>query len=103
MKIGLLASYRSQKQCEKEHHGLVSYLAKRGHQVVHSLDTKLDNILKLSYVQREAIFMKFYQQLEDCDLIIAECSVQSTQVGFGLSYLRSKGKPTLILSIKGVA
>lgn len=103
MKIGLLASYRGQKHYEKEHRGLISHLEKRGHQVVHSLETKLDHLLKLSYVQREAIFMKFYQQLEDCDLIIAECSVQSTQVGFGLSYLRLKGKPTLILSIRGVA
>ncbi len=103
MKIGLLTSHRGQKQYEKEHALIVSHLQKRGHVVLHSFDTTIEKLIPLSYPEREAIFMKFYQDLEDCDLVIAECSVQSTQVGFGLSHLRSKGKPVIILSIKGSA
>jgi len=103
MKIGLLSSYRGQKQFEKEHRGLVAHLEKRGHQVMHSLDTRLDHLISLSYIEREKIFLAFYEKLEACDLIFVECSVQSTQVGFGLSHLRSKGKPMIIVSIEGVA
>ena len=100
MRIGFLTSHRGQKQFEKEHKGLVAYLEKRGHEVVHSLDTTIEKLVPLSYPEREAIFMKFYQQLEECDIVIAECSIQSTQVGFGLAQVRSKGKPIVILSLK---
>jgi len=102
MKIGLLSSHRGQKQFEKEHAGIVSYLEKKGHQVVHSMDMTIEKLIPLSYPEREAIFMEFYTKLEDCDIVIAECSIQSTQVGFGLAHIRSKGKPIVILSIKGV-
>src|SRR5260221_2890034 len=103
MKIGFLTSYRGQKQYGKEFEKIVTHLQKRGHDVLHSLNTAIEKLVPLSYPEREAIFMKFYQDLEDCDLIFAECSLQSTQVGFGLAHIRSKGKPIVILSSKGAA
>ncbi len=103
MKIGLLTSYRAQKQFAKEFKTMVAHFEKKGHVVVHSLDTNLDALLALGYVQREEQFMNHYKNLEACDVIFAECSLQSTQVGFGMSYLRSKGKPTVIISKKNIS
>lgn len=103
MRIGFLTSHRGQKQFEKEHKAIVAHFEKRGHDVVHSLDTSLEKLMPLSYPEREAIFLRFYQELEECDLIFAECSLQSTQVGFGLAQLRAKGKPIVLLSLKGAA
>lgn len=103
MRIGFLTSHRGQKQFEKEHRAIVAHFEKLGHEVVHSLDTTIEKLLPLSYPEREAIFVHFYQELENCDLIFAECSLQSTQVGFGLAQLRAKGKPIVLLSIKGAA
>lgn len=101
MKIGLLTSYRAQKQFEKQFKQMVAHLEKRGHIVVHNFEMSLEKLLPLTYPQREKVFLSFYEKLEGCDLVIAECSLQSTQVGFGLSYLRTRGKPIVILSKKG--
>src|SRR5690242_19194700 len=98
MKIGLLSSHRGQKQLEKQHKAIVDHLKKRGHEVVHSMDTSIDHLMNLTYIEREKIFVKYYKELEECDMVIAECTLQSTQVGFGVSYIRSKGKPTVILT-----
>lgn len=101
MKIGLLTSHRAQKKYQKEHWEVIHHLEKLGHEVVHSMSTSIDMISKLTYIERERLFFKHFQNLEQCDLIIAECSIQSTQVGFGLAYLREKGKSLIILSLKG--
>lgn len=100
MKIGLLSSHRGQKQFEKEHEAIVEYFERKGHEVIHSLHTTLEQLLPLNYIEREAIFMQFFQELETCDIVFAECTTQSTQVGFGLSYLRSKGKPIVLMTLR---
>lgn len=97
MKIGFLTSHRGQKQYEKDYRAIIAYFEKKGNEVIHSMDTTLEQLLAVNYAQREAILMKFYQKLEDCDVIFAECSVQSTQLGFGISYVRAKGKPVVML------
>lgn len=101
MKIGFLTSHRGQKQFESEYWQIISFLQKKGHDVVHSMETKIEDIAKLPYIERERIFHEFFQSLESCDLVLAECSIQSTQVGFGLAYLRDRGKPIIISSEKG--
>lgn len=101
MKIGLLASYRGQKQYDKEHRAIIDHLQKRGHTVIHNMDTHIEVLAAMSYADREAIFMEHYKRLEVCEIVVAECSLQSTQVGFGLSYLRMKGKPIVMISKKG--
>ncbi|HXS15136.1 MAG TPA: hypothetical protein VN711_03330 [Candidatus Saccharimonadales bacterium] len=100
MKIGLLTSHRAQKQYEREYGAIIDQLVKRGFEVVHSLQTTLEHLEPLSYAEREAIFLKFYQELEDCELVFVELSMQSVQLGYGMSYLRSKGKPIVVLSLK---
>lgn len=102
MKIGLLTSHRGQKQYEREHTAILSCLEKKGHEVVHSMDVSLEQLLPLGWLEREAIFMDFYKELEHCDIVFAESTVQSTQVGFGVSYLRAKGIPVVILTIRDV-
>lgn len=100
MKIGLLTSHRGQKQFEKEYRAIISHLQKRGHEVIHSMETTLEILEPLSYSEREEVFVAFYHILEDCDFIFVENSLQSTQLGFGLAYLREKGKPIVVLSVK---
>ncbi len=101
MNIGLLTSHRWKKQYETMYNEMVEYLTSKGHHVVTSNQT-LDELIPMSYVEREAVFTDFYHKLLDCDLILAECTLQSTQVGFGLAFLRSRGKPIIILSMKAV-
>src|SRR5579872_6262257 len=100
MKIGLLTSHRGQKLFEKNHWEIITHLQKRGYEVFHSMETTLEKLQQLSYAQREEIFIKFYQLLETCDLIFVENSIQSTQLGWGLGYLRDKGKPIVVLALK---
>lgn len=97
MKIGLLVSFRWKKECAPIFEKMMKFFKDKGHKVVTS-DISVDQLHPLGYVEREKIFMRFYEKLEACDVVFAECSLQSTQVGFGLSYLRSKGKPIVILS-----
>ncbi len=101
MKIGFLTSHRGQKQFEKEHRKIIEVLEKKGHEVLHSMDMSIEKLLSISYMEREKVFIQFYESLEECELIFAECSLQSTQVGFGLAHLRAKGKPIVLLSLKG--
>lgn len=100
MKIGLLTSHRAQKQFEKEYHKIIDVLSGKGHAVLHSMETKLEDLQQLSYAAREEVFLQFFKDLESCDLIIVENSLQSTHLGWGLGYLRDKGKPIVVLSLK---
>lgn len=102
MKIGFLTSHRGQKKYEKEHKAVVDYFEKKGHEVIHSMDMSIEKLIPLSWLEREGIFMDFYHKLETCDIVFAECTLQSTQVGFGLSYLRSKGMPVVMMTIRDV-
>ena len=101
MKIGILASHRGQNQYKDQYNAVIQFLEKKGHTLVHSMDTSLDSLILLNYVERERKFYDFFQELEQCDVVIGECSIQSTYVGFGLAYLRQKGKPIIIISQKG--
>lgn len=101
MRIGLLTSHRAQKQYEKQYRAIIDYLQKKGYQVVHSMDTTLEQLLPLTYSEREKIFNDYYKKLEECDVVFAECSLQSTQVGYGFAYLHAKGKPIVELTFRG--
>lgn len=101
MKIGFLTSHRGQEKYGKEYWEIIHFLEKKGHEVVHSMDVSLESLIKLTYPERERIFGNHFATLETCDMVLAECSIQSTQVGFGLAYLREKGKPLIIISEKG--
>lgn len=103
MKIGFLSAKRAEQQFQEDFKKIIQVLESRGNTVVHHMNVPLEEILPLSYAQRQELFMKFYEQLADCDLVFVETSIQSTQVGFGLAYLRMKGKPTVILSHGEVA
>lgn len=103
MKIGLLTSKRAEQQFSELFEAIIVHLEKKGHEVVHHMQTPLEVILPLSYPQRQELFMKFYEKLEECDIIFAETSLQSTQVGFGLAHLRMKGRPVVILSQGDIA
>lgn len=98
MKIGFLTAKRAEKEFHEECTAIVEYLQSKGHEVVHMMDMPLESILPLEYAKRQELFMEFYEKLAECDLIVAETSMQSTQVGFGIAYLRMKGKPLIILS-----
>lgn len=101
MKIGLLTSHRWKQQNKSLFQEMVEYLQSKGHQILTS-DIKLEELIPMRYVEREAIFSEFYHKLLDCDVVFAECTLQSTQVGFGLAYLRARGKPIIVLSLREV-
>lgn len=102
MKIGFLTSVRGKSKFEKQYSTILQYLEKQRHEVVHNLALTEDQLAPMTYPQREELFLRFYKQLLDCDLVVAECSMQSIQVGYGLSFLRDHGKPIIALSIRGV-
>lgn len=102
MKVGLLTSYRAQKVYDKQYVAIINYLQKKGHQVVHSMETTIDQLLPLSYAEREKIFNTFYKKLEECDIVIVECSMQSTQVGYGFAQLHAKGRTLVQMTLRGV-
>jgi hypothetical protein len=101
MKIGLLTSYRAQEQYREIYEVMLQHFQKIGHEVVHHINTSLQDVLPLSYIEREELFINFYKELEECDVIFVDCPVQSTQLGFGIAYLRSKAKPIVLLTPKG--
>lgn len=100
MKIGLLTSYRGQDGHETKYQTMTSYLQKKGHKVIHRLNTSQENLLTLSNRGKEIFYHLQYQKLEQCDLVIAECSVQSIQLGFELAYLVKNGNKVIIISQK---
>lgn len=98
MKIGFLAAKRGEKEFKDLFETIINHLTSKGHEVVHSMDTPLESIVPMNYAQRQEWFFNFYHKLEECDLVFAETSLQSTQVGFGLAQLRMKGHPVISLS-----
>lgn len=101
MRIGFLTSHRGQEQFPELHWEIIHFLEKKGHEVIHSMDVSLASLIPKSYPEREKIFLEYFKRLDTCDVVLAECSIQSTKVGFGLAYLREKGKPIIIVSEKG--
>lgn len=101
MNIGLLTSVRGQKKLGKYYQAILSHLQADGHDVVHNLDLTEVQLAPMSYPEREELFLGFYKRLLDCEVIIAECSLQSLQVGYGLSFLRDHGRAIIALYLKG--
>jgi len=101
MNVGLLTSVRGQAKFGKYYQAILSHLEHDGHEVVHNLALTEAQLAPMSYPERETLFIEFYKKLLECEVIIAECSMQSLQVGYGLSFLRAQGKAIIALYLKG--
>lgn len=92
MNISILAAPEALSNPDVLH--LVSYLNERGHSVVN-----LDLIKKqlAGKVQSTTTFESTLSAIQSSELIIAETSVPSTDVGFFISYALNRGKKVIVL------
>ncbi len=101
MKIGLIASLRGKDSYHLHYKTIIDHLTKKGHEVEHMLHMFEKDVLAMDSVIREKFFQDFYNRLEHTDLVIAECSFPSMNVGYGVAYLIQRGKSVIVMYLHG--
>lgn len=90
---------RYHQQCLK----IVASLQKQGHTVDHRLSWDQGKIAVLTFEERQRLFEKFCQAINEAQLVIAECSFSSLQIGQPLSLALQQDKPIIALMNKNRA
>lgn len=100
MKIGFLAPIQGSNQYGDVYLSIVSFLEKKGHDVVHPLGVTEDTIQVWNSSKRDAFFKDYYQRASKSDLILAECSFPCITTGFEIAGAIQQGKDIVILKAK---
>lgn len=103
MRIAFLAPIETTLQYKQRYTAIVEYLNKAGHTVVHALSVTSETLSTWNEQQRSEYFNSFYAKLGKCDMVIAECSYPSVDVGFEISYAIQQGKEVIVLKQKNAA
>jgi hypothetical protein len=100
MKVGLITSTRGKKMYGHLYDSILQHLQKKGHDVLHTLELVEEEVYQHSIEWREKFFLDFYKKLDKVDIVVAETSFPSANVGYGVSYVVQHGKPIIVLHTK---
>jgi len=97
MKIVFLAAVNAPTTNKEYYAAINNHLTKQKHKVYHLL-MLTENILNTwTLEKKEGIFYNFYKMIRESDIVIAECSSPSTNLGFEISHAIQHGKTVIIL------
>lgn len=101
MKIAFLASNHPTDQDLETFIKIIDYLVKEGHAVSHAL--AIPNGGSYAWDQETATeyFAQFYAKLSRSDIVIAECSNPTMQLGYEIASSIQLGKEVIILKQQG--
>lgn len=97
MNIAFLTSIRGSKQYGESYSAIVNNLVKKGHIVSHRLSTTDDILANWSQQKREEFFNNFYKKVGSSDLVVAECSHPTINLGYEISTALQHNKEVIIL------
>jgi hypothetical protein len=100
MKIGFLAPINGLKQYGDVYLSIVSFLDKKGHDVIHPLSVNETILLNWNSQQRDDFFIDYYSRVNKCDLLLAECSFPCINMGYEIANAIQQGKEIIILKAK---
>lgn len=91
MKISFLTSTSAPTPYKEYYSVIINYLIRRGHSVSHILSMN---------EKKEDLFFNFYKDIRESDLVIAECSFPSINIGYEISLSLQEEKEVIILKSK---
>ncbi len=97
MKIAFLTSTSAPTPYREYYSIIINYLIRKGYNVSHTLLITQELIDGLDKERRENIFFNFYKDIKESDLVIAECSIPSTNIGYEISHALQNEKEVIIL------
>lgn len=103
MTIGYIASLRGRKFYDEYYQKSIKHLKAKGHEVKHFLHMDYETVHAMPLQERDEFFDEFYRDLLLSDVILADCSFASMNVGYRISHLLSLGKQVLVMCEKGSA
>lgn len=103
MKVYFTASIAGKKELENNYRLIVDTLRSMGNEVVadHVLGVSSEELLSESIDKREDHFNQVKKWIGGADLVVAEVSHPSTNVGYEISMALDREKPVLCLHIVG--
>lgn len=100
MRISFIASIRGKKYYSKNYFSIIDYLIKKGYVVDHVLSLTEEKLSQMTSNQQINYFQSFYKCINKSDLIIAECSFPSINVGYEISYAVQQNKSVIVLYLE---
>lgn len=102
MKIYFTASMGGKKQYGTNYEGIVNVLKKMSYNVIadHILGITESDLIKESVQERKEHFKKVNHWIKEADIVVAEVSHPSTNVGYEISMALDNEKPVLALHVK---
>jgi hypothetical protein len=97
MKIAFLVSLQAYPEYNENYTTILDNLIKQGHTVHHLLSFSEKTISNLSHGKKESIFINFYKAIRESDLIVAECSFPSINIGYEICHALQHEKQVIIL------
>lgn len=98
MKCIFVGSIRAKAEYKDSYKRIVNALRSDGNHVIsdHVLTTSQEDLNKMTKANNTTFHKKILQNIKTSDVVIAECSHQSSSVGYLLSYAVEQGKPTIV-------
>ncbi|OGD62857.1 hypothetical protein A2160_05730 [Candidatus Beckwithbacteria bacterium RBG_13_42_9] len=106
MKIYFTAAISAINEFGENYRRIVSILGKEGYSVQadHVLNAEMINILTEPDQKKIEYYKKFLKWVNTADIVVAEASFPSTvHIGHEISMALAKGKPVIVLYVKGKA
>jgi len=106
MLIYFFASSSQSQSYQQSYLEIVHTIEKLGHKVVYEPleESTNEEQQSLSVEERQAFYRKFLQQINKCDMVVAEVSYPSSiNIGYRISIALEKNKPVLALHAKDKA
>jgi hypothetical protein len=103
MKVYFVASIKGKKKYQENYHQIVEALQELGSDVIsdHILNTTPQDIEQSSKEDEKDFYNRVKKWIKKSDIIVAEVSHRSTNVGHEVSLALSKNKPVVLLHVKG--
>ncbi|MEA2056720.1 MAG: hypothetical protein U9O78_03390 [Patescibacteria group bacterium] len=103
MKAYFSASVSGKKELGKNYKKILDSLNELGLEVLnnHVLTTSLEDLKKVGKKEEQSFYKQLKSWLSEADLMVAEVSKPSTNVGHEVSLALSKNKPVILLYLEG--
>lgn len=102
MKIVFIASIRGRERYLATYNIIIDTLSREGNLVDHVVGIKESEIQDWAEEERLKYFNNFYKKLRQAELVVAECSYPSINVGYEVSQAIQQGKTIILLKNKFV-
>lgn len=97
MNITFISSIQALPEYKKNYSIIIDFLLSQGHAVNHLLSKTSETINNLSIKEKKEIIVGFFKNIRESDLVIAECSFPSINIGYEICHAIQFEKEVIIL------